>query len=147
MKKTKILFKILKLFNIDKIVTSFIGFTFLAALGILLVEPTIHTYGDALWFCFTSVTTIGFGDYTAVTFLGRILIVVNALYGILVIALIPGILVSYFTEIMKMKADESIMVFLDKLEHLPELSTEELYELSIKAKERRIQMEHQKKRR
>ena len=30
-------------------------------------EPGISSFGDALWYCFAIVTTIGFGDFTAVT--------------------------------------------------------------------------------
>lgn len=137
MKNSRVFIRILRFTNTDKIVTSFIGFTLLAAFFILLVEPGIQSYGDALWFCFTAVTTIGFGDFTATTLIGRIIIVVIALYGIIVIALIPGVLVSYYTEIMKMKSDESMMLFLDKLEHLPELSKEELSEIATQAKLRR----------
>lgn len=117
-----------------KNITSFIGFVLLTEFFNLLVEPGIQSYGDSLQFCFTAVTRIGFGDFTATTLIGRIIIVVIVLYGIIVIALIPGVLVSYFTEIMKMKSDESMMLFLDKLEHLSELSKEELKKQQCKLK-------------
>lgn len=136
MKKSRVLLDVLKTTKTDKIVISFIGFVFLCALGVWIVEPTITSYVDALWFCFTSFTTIGFGDIVVTTLLGKAITVVLCLYGIFVVALIPGVVVSYYTETLKMKTDESLVVFLDKLQRLPELSKEELEEISIKAKQR-----------
>lgn len=71
------------------------------------VEPAMGQYEDALWYCFAIVTTIGFGDITAVTVPGRILSVVLGVYGIVVVALITSIIVNFYSE-MKMgnPADE-----------------------------------------
>lgn len=137
MKKLKLLWSILKTTGVNKIVTGFIAFIFCVAFGILIIEPGITNYGDALWFTFVSFTTIGYGDLYAVTFLGRILTAFLTVYGVLVIALIPGVLVSYFTEITSLKQDETISMFLDKLENLPSLSKEELTEMSNNIKKRR----------
>ncbi|MCR5816973.1 MAG: potassium channel family protein, partial [Ruminococcus sp.] len=35
-------------------------------------ETDINSFGDGLWYCFAIVTTIGFGDITAHTYIGRI---------------------------------------------------------------------------
>ena len=50
-------------------------------------ELNITNFGDALWYCFSIVTTIGFGDLTAVTVPGRIISVILGLYGLIVVAL------------------------------------------------------------
>ena len=62
------------------------------------IEPGIPTYLDALWYCFTLITTIGFGDFTAVTFVGRMLSVILGLYGIICVALITSIIVTFYGE-------------------------------------------------
>lgn len=46
----------------------------------------------------------------------------------------PGVITSYYVESTKLRADESSVKFLDDLERLPELSKEELVELSEKVK-------------
>ena len=63
-------------------------------------------YTNALWYCFAVVTTIGFGDMTAVSTIGRILSVVLGIYGIIVVALITSIIVNFYGEMKKANANE-----------------------------------------
>ena len=71
------------------------------ALLLVFFEPNINDFLDALWYCFAIVTTIGFGDFTAVTLIGRILSVILGLYGIVVVALITSIIVNFYGEMKK----------------------------------------------
>lgn len=75
-----------------------------------------------------------FGDITAVTILGRAMSIFLSICSILIIAVVPGIITSYYIESTKLKEKESIAKFLDDLEHLPELSKEDLQSLSEKVK-------------
>ena len=65
------------------------------------VEPNIPTYNDALWYCFAIVTTIGFGDVSAVSTAGRVISVILGIYGIIVVALITSIIVNFYSETKK----------------------------------------------
>ena len=71
-------------------------FTF--AMLLTFFEPSMGKFSDALWYCFAIVTTIGFGDLTAVTDFGRILSVILGAYGIVVVALITSIIVNFYGE-------------------------------------------------
>lgn len=80
-----------------------IGFSFLFP----LFEPTITDFWDALWYCFTVITTIGFGDFYATTIIGRILTVLLGIYGIIVVAILTSVIVNYYNVITKKdKEDE-----------------------------------------
>lgn len=104
------------------------------SIGVWIVEPNIKTPIDSVWYCFSVATTIGFGDITAVTILGRAMSIFLSICSILIIAVVPGIITSYYIESTKLKEKESIAKFLDDLEHLPELSNEDLQSLSEKVK-------------
>ena len=69
-----------------------------ASLILMHVEPKMSSFPDALWYCFAVVTTIGFGDFAAVTPLGRIITVILGIYGIVVVAVITSIIVNFYNE-------------------------------------------------
>ena len=68
------------------------------SLVLMIVEDNIHNFWDAMWYCYMLVTTIGFGDITSVTVLGRIISVILGIYGIVVVAILTSIIVNFYTE-------------------------------------------------
>lgn len=105
--------------------------------GILLsfIEPQVHGIFEGFYFCFVASTTIGFGDIVPVTALGRIITIIVTLFGVLTVAMVTGVVVTYYTEYLKIKEKETVSTFLEKLENLPELSKEELTDLSERVKQ------------
>ena len=134
MKKTRLIKIILKRTGALKFLTTYIIIFAGVSIGVWIVEPNIKTPIDSVWYCFSVATTIGFGDITAVTILGRAMSIFLSICSILIIAVVPGIITSYYIESTKLKEKESIAKFLDDLEHLPELSKEDLQSLSEKVK-------------
>lgn len=138
MKKMRMLWKILKLTYTDRLFTGFIIIYLIVSLIIMLAEPSVNTYGDSLWFCFVTFTSIGFGDFFAVTLIGRISLVILTLYGIIILALIPGVFVSFYQENLRIREKTSQLEILDKLENLDTLSKEELKKISEKIKKSKL---------
>lgn len=128
-------YRILKRTGTIKIFTSYLLFLGCAAVLLTVLEPKINTFGDGLWYCFVAATTIGFGDICVATGVGRVITVVVAAYGILITAMIPGVVVSYYMEYLKIREKDTFSVFMEQLERLPELSKEELEELSKRIRE------------
>ena len=118
----------------------FLIFYAVTAVLIWLFDPAVKSLGDSLWYCFVSFTTIGFGDLTVSSAIGKLLTILLTLYGILVVAFIPGIIVSYVTEFNKLKANESVLRFLDKLEHLDQLSEEERRKIAVQVRQKRYRL-------
>ena len=66
----------------------------------------ISNYWDAMWYCFAVITTIGFGDFAATSLVGRVLTVVLGIYGIVVVAILTSVIVSYYGTISKKEAKD-----------------------------------------
>ena len=128
-------YRILKRTGTLKVFLSFLLFLVGASAVLELAEPGISTLGDGMWYCFVAATTIGFGDICVTTRIGRIVTVLVSMYGILMTAMVPGVVVSYYMEYLKVREKETVSLFFEKLERLPELSREELAELSARVKE------------
>ena len=134
MRTLRILWMILKRTHTIKVCISFAACFFVGAAIIQGVEPDITTYGESLWYCYVACATIGFGDFAAATAIGRIVTVILSLHATVFLAMIPAIVVSYYMEVIHRREKESVTVFLDKLEHLPEMSKEELQAISDRIK-------------
>lgn len=129
MRKFRTLNNIIKGSGITPILLSLLSIMLIGALLLLIVEPEITTYGDALWLCFITVTTIGYGDFYAVTTIGRLISAVLAMYGIILIALITGISVNYFGEVRKLASNTEVKKLVDGMKNLENLSKEEIKEI------------------
>lgn len=62
------------------------------------IEPQFADYGDGLWWSLVTVTTVGYGDVSPTTGIGRILAGCLMLGGIGVMALTTGTVASYFLQ-------------------------------------------------
>lgn len=128
---------ILKRTKATQILTGFVLFLFAAALVIMLAEPDINTYRESLWYCYAVISTTGFGDVVAVTFIGKVCSILITVYSIFVVAIVTGVVVNFYTQTAEMQRKETLTMFMDKLEHLPDLSREELISISEKIKKLR----------
>ena len=133
MKRIKVLGSVLKRTRADKIIIGFIVFIFAIAAVIQLVEPDINRYVDALWYCYAVISTAGFGDVVAVTFIGKMCSVLLTIYSLFVVA--TGVVVNFYTQMVELQRKETLAMFMDLLERLPELSREELENISRKVRQ------------
>ncbi|WP_432537574.1 potassium channel family protein [Kineococcus arenarius] len=59
---------------------------------------TITTFGEAVWWVVTTITTVGYGDYAPVTATGRVVAVGLMLSGIALVGVVTGSLASWFLD-------------------------------------------------
>ena len=130
MKKWKRLKMILEKTSADRLLLGYGAFFLVVALLLWRLEPGIGTYREGLWYCYTIFSTVGFGDIVAVTTVGRILSILLSLYSIVLIALVTGVIVAFYNDLIATRYKASKAELLDKLEHLEDLSREELADLS-----------------
>ncbi|MST68057.1 two pore domain potassium channel family protein [Clostridiales Family XIII bacterium RF-744-FAT-WT-3] len=134
MKQIRMIRNIYSRTHADRILRVYLIFFFISALIITASEPAIKTFGEGVWYSFVSVMTIGFGDYVAVTFIGRLMTILLSIYSMLVFAILTGVITSFFMDAAKMRYRDSMEEFMDDLMHLEELPPERLAEMSEKAK-------------
>ncbi len=139
MRQGKIFWSILKRTHADKIVTGFGMYFLISALVIMLAEPGIHRYGESIWYCFSVITTIGFGYFTGSDCHWKDCLNHTGPNGSSCL-IIPGIVATYYMEVVNFKNGDSGEAFMYKLEHLDELSKDELKEISEKVKSRKFKL-------
>lgn len=125
-----ILWRTIKAVGAQRIFVIYLVFLLANCVVFRVVEPeTFTSYGDAIWYCFQIITTIGFGDVVPSTALVRVLSIVVGLSALFVVALLTGVTVSFFNEKMRLRRNESFLEFDHEMEHLTELSSDQLARL------------------
>ena len=95
-------------------------------------ESTINTAGEALWWAYVTVTTVGYGDYTPVTPGGRLVAMLLMGIGVGLIGVAAAYLSNWFLKERpkrrreKLNIDDSI-IEMRKLIEAQEATTEELH--------------------
>ncbi len=102
-----ILIKVIRRSMAPEILTGLLILIAAFSVGLYYVEPGIESYSDSLWYCFAIITTIGFGDITAVTVIGRIMSVILGIYGIIVVSLVTSVIVNFYSEVTKEPTDRN----------------------------------------
>ncbi|GGL67855.1 ion transporter [Streptomyces fumigatiscleroticus] len=83
------------------VVGSVVGLLMFGSLAVLSVERdaphgNIRTLGDAVWWSFTTMTTVGYGDHAPTTGLGRMLAVGLMLSGIALLGVVTANIAAWF---------------------------------------------------
>lgn len=130
MRRLRLLIIVLRRSGAIHVVGAFLALFLVCAAVVQVAEPGIQTYGDAMWFLWAVSLTVGLGDFTSVTLVGRLVAVLCSLCALITTAIITGVVVDYFNESRQRQLDQSLSEFLDKLEHLNELGPKELENIS-----------------
>lgn len=103
----------------------------LGSIGIYIVEDI--SFSDALWWCFVTVTTVGYGDIIPKTFIGKIIAIILMIVGIGFVGLLTGTIATFFLMSNKKKEDsykkQVIDNIKDKLDDFDSITKEDLKEI------------------
>lgn len=133
MKTADLFLLIFRQTRMKKFLISFVIVFLVCSVLMMIFDPDMKNLGDALWFGFMLVTTTGFGDLTVANPIARIVAVFLGLYGIVFFGFITGVGASWLFEKVRDTHDESVAHMLFQLEHLEELSDEQISSLQKKA--------------
>lgn len=130
MESMKLFWLIMKRTHGDRLLYGFIAFYILDCFCLWFFDPDLNNLGDAFWLGFNIATSIGLGDFTVTAPLARISAVLLGIYGVVIVAFIPGLIASYYSEKTRLSANQSIEQHFEELDHLDEMSTEQKRRLS-----------------
>lgn len=128
-------------------VVIFITLLFFVVIGGLIIfqieygqpDSQINNYGDAVWFVFITITTIGYGDISPATSAGRAFTTMFAMIGIAIISIVTAIFASGFADLDRLESEmKSEQVFDDQNVLVWHQSNVDL-DLSLKLKEEKKQ--------
>jgi voltage-gated potassium channel len=71
-------------------------------------QANIRSGGDALWWAFATITTIGYGDLFPVTFAGRVVAVILVVFGLSFFGTFTAYVASFFLEKAQLKEESEI---------------------------------------
>lgn len=135
MKNIELFSLIFRQTHMGRFIGGFLVFFLVSCTLIWILDPSIETFWDALWFGFMIITTIGFGDYTVTYWLSRVVAALLGLYGILLSGFICGVGATYLFEKVRMGHEETVSQMIWQLEHLDTLSDHEISSLKKKIQE------------
>jgi voltage-gated potassium channel len=87
----------------------------IVAAGVFDVERSangsnIHTYGDALWWAVSTVTTVGYGDRFPVTAAGKLMAVTLMVSGIVLLGVVTAAVAGWFVRIVQGDTEDQLRV-------------------------------------
>lgn len=95
---------------------------FLAALAVFSAEEgsggPIRSFGDAVWWAFVSITTVGYGDYFPVTTTGRVVAVGLMIGGIALIGVVTATLASWIVDRVSVESEQAATATSAQVERL-----------------------------
>jgi len=106
--KLKGLIKIIRKTYVFEIFYGLVILIIASSFYFMVMEDSIPTFWDGLWYSFAIVTTIGFGDFTVVGPISRILSVILGIYGIIVVASITSVIVNYYNEVKTADIEKTV---------------------------------------
>ena len=108
------------------------------ALGIIIFEPGMDSFSDALWWSLVTTTTVGYGDISPVSLGGRILAGFLMIIGIGFLGMVTGSIATFFInkypqqeiEAKKSILDEQLKFVKKKLDEIDNLDRKDILILS-----------------
>ena len=89
--------------NFIRLVILIVAIVSLSTIGIYLAEPDISLI-DSLWWTIVTLTTVGYGDITPITTIGRLIAIIDMIIGIAILGIFSATLASILVD-QKIKDD------------------------------------------
>jgi voltage-gated potassium channel len=82
------------------------------------VNDNIHSYLDALYWALVTISTVGYGDISPVTEIGKIVSMFGIVFGIAMISFVTSVMVSAFSERFDELRNQDSINYVNKMHHV-----------------------------
>ena len=92
-----------------------------ATLVMVFDRKNFHSFGDAIWWALQTVTTVGYGDITPTSAVGRVVGSIVLVYSVAFLAVLTATITTNFAENARReraKGEPSIQTVLDRLDEI-----------------------------
>ena len=122
--KINVINKVIRKSMVYEIILSLLILVILCSVYFTVVEPRMTSYVDSLWYSFSVITTIGFGDVYVTTTFGRILSVILGISGIVVVALFTSLIVNFYNETNKRRQEKEMQKIIEEVKEIEKIEEE-----------------------
>ncbi|WP_249870651.1 potassium channel family protein [Oceanobacillus saliphilus] len=128
-KYTTIIRNILYTNGLNKVLAASCFMLIISSILVTHFEPNIGTYADGLWWSIVTTTTVGYGDISPESIVGRLVAVFLMLVGIGIIGMLTSSITTYF--IKNDEKDPALIYLKSELDRYNQLDKEEKDRLVI----------------
>lgn len=98
--------------------------------SIVIMFAENQSFGDALWWSIVTCTTVGYGDISPSTTIGRIVAIILMVFGIGLIGMLTGAITTYFTSKQPIESTEKCDELNDIFDNLNDEQKKQLIEIA-----------------
>ncbi|MCD8501869.1 MAG: potassium channel family protein, partial [Bacillaceae bacterium] len=118
--------------GLQKVLKVTVGLIFLSAIPIAYIEPSMDNYADAVWWTIVTTTTVGYGDISPETIIGRLIAIILMIFGIGLVGMVTGSIATYFLSAPPEKEKNATIEFIkQELDRHEELTSNEYQRLAL----------------
>lgn len=121
---------ILRTNGLDRVIAASGLMIFLSSILITYLEPNINHFVDGIWWSIVTTTTVGYGDISPTTIIGRVVAIFLMIVGIGLVGMITGSITTFFIRENK-KQNQTVQHIINQLGHYEDLSANDLDHLIV----------------
>lgn len=83
---------------------------------LIILDESIDTLGDAVWFMVVTASSVGYGDITPASPIGKALTILTIVIGIIFVAILTAYLSAIYNQKQEMETRETVFKYVKKIE-------------------------------
>ncbi|XKF07324.1 potassium channel family protein [Planococcus rifietoensis] len=116
---------ILKTNSLEKLLIFTVILIFLVPISMIVIEPQIVNYTDAVWWAIVTITTVGYGDIYPETGVWRLLAVILMSVGIGIIGTFTSAISAYFASRRRALEEDHVLDIVNSIKKNEKLTAED----------------------